>query len=87
MIAISVVAIIFACCVRFTKHCICVAIEIPILLIISIVLMIFGSLLVAPAAGGEKFIEKNCELANKGQFDEMNTYVSRVFEPISDFDK
>jgi len=60
MIAISVVAIIFACCVRFTKHCICVSIEIPILFIISIVLMVFGGFLVAPAAGGKDFIVENC---------------------------
>jgi len=72
MIAISVVAIIFACCVRFTKHCICVAIEIPVLLIISIVLMVFGAFLVAPAAGGIDYVEDNCALANKGDFDSMN---------------
>lgn len=87
MIAISVVAIIFACCVRFTKHCICVSIEIPILLIISIVLIVFGSLLVAPAAGGDAFVEENCELANKGDFDSMNSNVRKVFEPIAEFDK
>lgn len=87
MIAISVVAIIFACCVRFTKHCICVGIEIPILFIISIVLLVFGSLLVAPAAGGEEWITKNCELANQGKFDEMDANTRKVFEPIADFDK
>lgn len=87
MIAISVVAITFAVCVRFTKHCICISIEIPILLIISIVLMVFGGFLVAPAAGGSDFVEDNCKLANEGDFDDMNAYAKRVFEPIADFDK
>lgn len=87
MIAISLVAIIMACCVRFTKACICVAIEIPILLIISVVLLVFGGLLVAPAAGGSQFVEDNCKLASDGKFDEMDSQIRKVFEPIAEFDK
>jgi hypothetical protein len=87
MIAITIVAIIMACCVRLTKHCICVSIEIPILLIISVVLIVFGALMVTPAQGGSKFIHDNCNLANEGKFDDMHPYVRRVFEPIADFDK
>lgn len=86
MIAISVVAIVMACCVRMTKHCICVAFEIPILFIISIVLMVFGAFLVAPAAGGNQFIEDNCALANEGKFNDMGPYIKDIFEPIAEFD-
>ena len=87
MIAISVIAIIAACLTKCIKHCICVWIEIPVLFIISVVLIVFGSLLTVPANGGAEFVDTNCQLAAAGKLDDMDGNVRKVFEPIADFDR
>ena len=66
MITISVVGIIMAVCVKLTMNKICVALEVVVLLTISIVLIVFGSLLVVPALYGTDYINDNCLYGEKG---------------------
>lgn len=67
MIVLTVLGIIFACVVKGimgkTCSCICVALEMIVLFVLSIVLMVFGALLVAPRVAGLQYVTDNCKLA------------------------
>ena len=69
MITITVLGIIMACCVRLTMNCICVTFEMIVLFTLSIVLIVFGALLVTPAVWGVQYVKDNCARASDGNFD------------------
>ena len=66
MIGVTMLGIAFACCTKITMHCICVSMNMFILLGLSMVLIIFGGLLIAPRYAGTEYIRRNCEFANAG---------------------
>ena len=72
MIGVTGIGIILACCEKLTMNCICVIVNSILIFVISIVLMVFGGLLLIPSAGGKQFIAENCGFANMGQFDQIN---------------
>lgn len=72
MIGITILGIMMAICVRMTMNCICVTFEILVLLALTVVLLLFGALLVIPAVWGVSYIEQNCEYASQGRIDEMD---------------
>ena len=87
MIAISVVAILMVTFVLLSKSKCCVALEIPVLITIGIVMIVFGAFLLIPATYGSDYITENCELGIQGKFQEMDTYSAQIFEPLISFDK
>ena len=72
MIGITILGIMMAICVRLFMNCICVTFEIVVLLALTVVLLLFGALLVIPAVWGVSYIEENCEYASQGRIDEMD---------------
>ena len=87
MIAITLLGIVMACCVRLTMNCICVTFEMIVLITLSAVLIVFGALLVIPAIWGVDYIRDNCNSASAGKFDEIDQYSIEVFKPVSEFDR
>ena len=65
-IGLTVIGICFACCTKVTMHCICVTLTMVILLALSVVLIVFGSILAVPGAGGKEYIDKNCKFVQTG---------------------
>ena len=87
MIAISLVAIIMAICVRLTLAKCCVALEVLVLLTTGIILIVFGAFLLIPAAYGTDYINENCSLGIQGKFEDMDRYSVQIFEPLIGFDE
>ena len=87
MIAITAIGILLAVCVRMTLNCICTTFEIVALIALSVVLILFGTVLTVPAFWGVGYIQNNCDLVSQGKLDEIDQYSIRVFEPIYELDK
>ena len=72
MIGITMLGIVFACCTKITMHCLCVSANMFILLGLSMVLIIFGGILIAPRYAGSEYIKRNCNHAFAGDFDQID---------------
>jgi hypothetical protein len=87
MIGITMIGVVCACCAKITMHRYFVGSTMFILLSLSVVLTIFGGILIAPRYAGTDYIKRNCRYAVAGEFDEIDLYSRYVFEPIVEFDK
>jgi hypothetical protein len=86
-IALTAIGVIMTCCTKFTMNCICVSVNTIILFGLFITLIVFGSLLCIPGAGGAKFIDNGCKLASENRLDEINANTRPIFESMVSFDK
>ena len=87
MVGITMFGILMSCCTKMTMHCVCVSTNMFVLLVLSITLMIFGAILVAPKYAGSQYVKRNCQLAFAGDYDKIDMYSRYLFEPIVEFDK
>lgn len=87
MIGITMFGIVCACCSKITMHRYFVGTTMFTLLSLSVILTIFGGILIAPRYAGTDYIKRNCMLAFAGEFDQIDQYSRYVFEPIVEFDK
>lgn len=84
-IALTMIGVIMACCTKMTMHCICVTLTMLILFVLSILLIVFGSILAVPGAKGTEYIDNNCNMVQTGNPD-IDAYSKSVFEKLHEFD-
>jgi len=75
-----------ACCTKMTMHCICVTLTMLVLFVLSILLIVFGSILAVPGAKGTEYVDQNCKMVQTGNPD-IDQYSKEVFVTLNGIDE